>query len=190
MKLLVLRLLFFGLVPIGIFIFIKGIRLIRKAFNGKVLLSIPYLQNDGQFSVTKAGQFSVSQKGPIFKRTPIDKFKMHIYETSTNKELKLQFSLLRPHKNDFSTARVELFRFYASEGNYKIAFKEGSNIPKLESVIGNIMPLPTVDLSKYFIEIRESQSQIITFLAILIILLGIGGAIGGFVLGLLADAII
>lgn len=59
MLLISLKVLFFCLIPIGIFILVKGIRLLTKAFNGEVLATIPYLQEDGQFSVTKSGNFSV-----------------------------------------------------------------------------------------------------------------------------------
>lgn len=190
MNLILIRILFFCLIPIGIFILIKAIQLLRKAFNGKVILVIPYLQNGEQFSVTKAGNFSVWQKGQMFKRTPVDKFKLHIYEASTNEEINLNFSLLRPQTNNFSTGRMELYRFYAPVGNYKMEFREGSNISKLESAIGNIIPLSPADLSKYFIEIRESQSQLITLLAIPMLLVGVFGAVAGLVLGLLADQII
>jgi len=190
MKLILIQILFFCLIPIGIFILIKAIQLLKKAFNGKIVLEIPYLQQGGRFSVTNAGNFSIWQKGPMFKRTPIDKFKLYIYEVSTKEELKLHFSLLRPHTNNFSTGRMELYRFYAPIGNYKIKFREGSNVSKLESLVGNIIPIQSVDLTKYFIEIRESQSQLMTFLAIPMVLLGVFGTVGGFVLGLLADQII
>lgn len=185
-----IQILFFCLIPIGVFIMVKGIQLIRKAFNGKLLLEIPYLDKSGQFSITKEGYFSIWQKGQMFKRTPIDQFKLHIYEESTNEEIKLSFSLLRPQTNNFSTGRMELYRFRAPIGNYKIEFKDGSNISKIESMIGSIIPLQPVDSSKYFIEIRESHSQIITLIAIPMILLGVFGTVGGLVLGLLADQLI
>lgn len=190
MNLLLLKILFFCLIPIGIFILVKAIQILSKTFNGKVLLEIPYLQGSGNFCVTKAGNFSVWQKGQMFKKTPIDKFRLHIYEKSIKEEIKLNPSFLRPQTNNFSTGRMEVFRFYAPIGNYEIEFGEGSNVSKLESLIGNIIPLESADLSKYFIEIRESQPQIITFLAIPMILIGIFGAVGGLVLGLLADQII
>ena len=189
MKLILIRILFFCLIPIGIFILVKAIQLFRKTFNGKLIIEIPYLQNGGKFSVTKAGNFAIWQKGQIFKRTPVDKFKLHIVEELTKEEIKLNFSILRPHTNNFSTGRMELYRFYAPIGNYQIEFREGSNVSKLESFVSRIIPVKSVDLAKYFIEIRESQSQLMTFLAIPMILLGMFGTIGGLVLGILADQI-
>lgn len=189
MNLILIRILFFCLIPIGIFILIKAIQLFKKTFNGKILLEIPYLQIGGQFSVTEAGNFSVWQKGQMFKRTPIDKFKLYIYEKSTNEQVKLNSSFLRPRTNNFSTGRMEFYRFYAPIGNYEIEFREGSNVSKLESLIGHIIPLQSADLSKYSIEIRESQPQIISLLAIPMLLVGMFGTIGGLVLGILADQI-
>ena len=189
MKLILIRILFFCLIPIGIFILVKAIQLFRKTFNGKLIIEIPYLQNGGKFSVTKAGNFAIWQKGQMFKRTPVDKFKLHIVEQLTKEEIKLYFSILRPHTNNFSTGRMELYRFYAPIGNYQIEFREGSNVSKLESLVSSIIPVKSVDLAKYFIEIRESQSQLMTFLAIPMILLGMFGTIGGLVLGILADQI-
>src|SRR6218665_1262266 len=189
MTLILIRILFFCLIPIGISIFIRGIQLIRKSFNGKILLEIPYLHKSGRFTVTKAGYFSVWQKGQLLKRTPVHKFRPHINDESTKEGLKLSFSFLGLQTNNFSIGRMELYRFYAPIGNYKIELKEGTNISKFENLAGKLIPLPSVDLSLYFIEIRESQSQIITFLTIPMILLGAFGAVGGLVLGLLADQI-
>ena len=189
MNLILIRILFFCLIPIGIFILVKAIQLFRKTFNGKLIIEIPYLQNGGKFSVTKAGNFAIWQKGQMFKRTPVDKFKLHIVEQLTKEEIKLYFSILRPHTNNFSTGRMELYRFYAPIGNYQIEFREGSNVSKLESLVSSIIPVKSVDLAKCFIEIRESQSQLMTFLAIPMILLGMFGTIGGLVLGILADQI-
>ncbi len=189
MNLLLIRILFFCLIPIGIYILVKAIQIQNKTFNGKILIEIPYLEKGGQFSVAEAGNFSIWQKGQIFKRTPVDKFKLHIYDKSTKKEIKLNFSYLRPQTNGFSTGRMELYRFYAPIGNYEVEFGEGSNVSKLESLVSNIIPVQSADLSKYSIEIRQSQPQIISFLAIPMLLLGLFGIIGGLVLGLLADQI-
>ena len=190
MNVLLLRVLFFCLTPLGIFILIKGITLIRKAFNGKILLEVPYLENGGEFSITEAGNFSVWQKGELFKRTPVDKFKVRIFKAVTNEEIKLNTSLLSPRTNDFSTGRMELYRFFAPAGNYKIIFQQGSNVSGLESIIGSVLPIQPVNLSKYFIQIREAQPQINSLIAIPMILFGILGTVGGIILGVLAEQVV
>ncbi len=181
------KILFFSLIPIGIFILIKGIQLIKKTFYGKVLLEIPYLQKIGHFSVTKAGKISINHKGQSFRRTPIDKFTPHIYNEETHQEVKIHYSLIRPRTNDFSSGRMEVYYFYAPVGKYRLELKDEENLLKNEGVIANMTSAKPIDLSKYFIEIRETQSSVITFIAILLITFGGVGIIGGFVLGLLSD---
>lgn len=190
MNIILLRAFFFCLTPIGIFILIKGIAWIRKTFNGKILVEVPYLENRGEFSVIDVGNFSVWQKGEVFKRTPVDKFKVRIFKASTNEEIKLNASLLSPRTNDFSTGRMELYHFFAPVGSYKIMFQLGSNVSGFESLIGNILPMQPVNLSKYFIQVREAQPQINSLIAIPMILLGVLGTVGGIILGILAEQVI
>lgn len=190
MNVILLRVLFFCLTPLGIFILIKGITLIRKAFKGKILLEVPYLENGGEFSITEAGNFSVWQKGELFKRTPVDKFKVRIFKTITNEEIKLNASLLSPRTNDFSTGRMELYHFFAPVGSYKIIFQQGSNASGFENLIGSILPIQPINLSKYFIQIREAQPQINSLIAIPMILLGVLGTVGGIILGVLAEQVV
>ena len=190
MSIILLRVLFFCLSPIGIFILIKGITLIRKTFNGKILLEIPFLENSSEFSVTEAGNFSIWQKGEAFKRTPVDKFKVRIFKAITNEEIKLNTSLLSPRTNDFSTGRMELYHFFAPVGSYRIIFQQGSNVSGFGSLIGNMLPVQPINLSKYFIQIREAQPQINSLIAIPMILLGVLGTVGGIILGILAEQVI
>jgi hypothetical protein len=184
------RILFFSLIPAGIFLLVKGIQWIRRSFNGAVLLEIPYLQKNGQFAVLKAGYFSIWQKGRVLKRTPVNEFRPRIYNELTNEEVHLRFSLLRPQTNSFSVGRMERCTFFALPGNYKLELKEGASVSKLESWVAKAVPLPAIDLAKYFIQVRASQAPGFIFLAIPVMLLGAFGIIGGFVLGILASQII
>lgn len=61
------RIFFFCLMPIGVYILIKGIKLIRGSFNGKLISETPYSQKIANFSVEEKGIYAVWQKGPIFK---------------------------------------------------------------------------------------------------------------------------
>lgn len=188
-SIVVIRILFFCLIPIGIFILYRGIKILRCAFNGELLLELPYLKQVGEFTILKSGTYAVWQKGEAFKKTPLSKFGTHIYEKSNQQEIKLSHSLLSPHSNDFSNGRMEIYTFYATPGVYELKLTEGSSASGIQSVIAKLIPLPNADLSKYFIQIRESQSQWLTLLGIPIIILGGCGVIGGFALGILADQI-
>lgn len=189
MQLIIIKILFFCLIPIGVYIFLKAIKMLTKGFNGIMLIKIPYIQKEAQFIALNDGYFSVWQSGKLFRKTFIDQFKLHIVEESSNEEISINKSLLRPQANNFTTGRQEIYRFYAKKGHYKVEFREGSNISNVESFIENLIPLSEGDESKYFIEIRESQPQIYSALAIPLILLGVFCTVGGFVFGLIADQI-
>lgn len=189
MSITFIRILLFCLMPIGAFILYHGIKILRKAFNGKIMLEIPYLQQSGEFTISKHGIYSVWQKGEVFRKTPLDQFSTHVYEKATNKEISLSYSLMSPRTNDFSSGRMEMYTFSAQSGVYELKLTEGSSASNVGSFVSKLIPLPNADLSKYYIQIRESQSQLITLLGIPISLVGFGGLLGGLVMGILADQI-
>lgn len=190
MEIMYWRILFFCLIPIGVFLLVKGIRFLQKSLNGRVLLEMPYLQANGQFTIVKAGYFSIWQKGSLMKRTPIDQFRPAVYNELTKESLKISLSMMRPQVNSFSKGRIQIGTFHAQPGNYRLQIEKGSSVSKLESLLAGVIPLPGIDLTKYSIEVRTSQSPVFIFLAIPLILLGTFGIIGGLVLGLLADQMI
>ncbi|MEO5911620.1 MAG: hypothetical protein ABIP95_12075 [Pelobium sp.] len=184
---LYIRIFFFCLIPIGAFILYHGIKILRKSFNGKVMIEMPYLQQKAEFTIIKSGIYSIWQKGELFRKTPLDQFSTHIYEKASQQELNLMYSLMSPRSNDFSSGRMEIYTFDATPGVYELRLESGSSVSAVASFVFKLVPLPSIDLSKYFIQVRESQSQLFTLLGIPICLAGGFGIIGGFVLGLLAD---
>ncbi|MDE4455714.1 hypothetical protein [Psychrobacter sp. DAB_AL62B] len=189
MSILTLKILLFCLVPVGLFILFKGIMLLRNTFTGKVLLDLPYLDRVGCFTISKSGIYSIWQKGPLFKKTPIAKFRPQIRNTSTDQVINLSDSLMSPRSNNFSSGSIEMFTFNADAGDYELKLVAGSSVSSFQKIIGDVLPLADMDLKKYAIEVRKSQSQWLTMLSIPIMLLGFTCTLGGFVLGLLADQI-
>jgi len=188
-SILTYRILFFTLIPLGLLILIKAIKILISAFNGQVLLRLPYNDNIGAFTITKAGYHSIWQKGPMLKKTPLAKFRPHIRNTVTGEVIPIHRSIMSPRSNSFSNGEMEIFTFHAPKGNYEMSLVAGSSISSVLRLVGSALPLPDMDTSKYSLEIRESQSQFLTFLAIPLILLGIAGMAGGLVLGLVAEQI-
>lgn len=189
MSVLTYRILFFTLIPLGLLILIKAIRILISAFNGKILLQLPYNDNVGAFTITKAGFHSIWQKGPMLKKTPLAKFRPQIRNTVTGEVIDLYRSLMAPRSHGFSTGKMEIFTFHAPKGDYEMSLVAGYSISGLQRLVGNAIPLAEMDTTKYSLEIRESQSQFLTFLTIPMILLGVAGMAGGLVLGLIADQI-
>lgn len=185
MSILTVRILLFCLIPIGIFILFHGIKFLRKSIYGRIILEFPYSSKTERFKIEKPGIYSIWQKGEMFKITPVNEFKPYIYCESTAEKINLRYSLLSPRVNDFSTGRMELFTFKAKEGLYRIELKVGSSIFGLQRMLS----IKSGDTSKYFLQIRESQSQIFAFLGIPMCLIGGFGILGGLIVGILADKI-
>ena len=190
MPVLFYRILFFALVPFGVYLLIKGIRQVRKCFYGDLLLELPYLDQAGLFEVKKAGIHSIWFKGQLYRRIPSDQFRPKIINSVTDEELVLSYSLLAPSITGFGDGRVEVLKFFALPGQYRIMLEEGSSVPKLLAVLFRFAKsIKPIDPAQFFIQVRESQTRILTFIGIPMILLGAGGIIGGIVLGSLAHEI-
>ena len=186
----VIQLFFFCLIPVGIFILIRAIRLVKKSFNGDIILEIPFSGKISDFEITKPGVYSIWHKGQIFRKAPLHLFKPSVRNSISSEEIALIPSVFRPNTNNGRTGRTELFRFSAAAGKYQLKLMEGSSITQFEQAISNLFPLKTVDLANYFIQIRESQP--LYYVVIGIFLLAPAGflIIGGLVSGILADQLI
>ena len=185
-----LKILLFCLVPIGFFILFKGIKLLMNGFNGKVLLELPYNNRAGLFTISKSGTYSIWQKGPLFKKTPVAKFRPQVRNTANSQVIKLHYSILSTRVNGFSDGRMQLFTFKADTGNYELILGAGTSVFSFQDILAKAIPLADIDLEHYFIQVRESQSELVNLLSILIILLGAGCTVAGFVLGSFADTLI
>jgi len=189
MKVVVLRIIFFCLIPIGIFILIKIIRFVKKSFIGEIILEIPFTQKNARFVITKAGIYSIWQQGQYLRKMPVDKFSPLVQNELTMERVKLTPSVFRPNSNDGITFKMELFRFSASEGKYRIEITEGSSVSKIESIISSLVPAKMIDYDKYYIQIRESQPFYFVIIGILLLILAAFLIIGGLVFGILANQV-
>jgi hypothetical protein len=190
MSLIIFRILFFCLVPVGIFILVKAIRMLKGVFNGEVLAEIPFTQKEVRFEVKKAGVYAVWQKGRLFQRTPVDKFALQIHREPSGEQVPLHISIFRPHLNGMDTGRMEMNRFSAEPGSYLLQIVEGSSVSFFERVFSSVIPGKPVNYSEYFIQVRESRPVYYILAAIPLFTLCGFCIIGGFVAGLLAPDIL
>lgn len=190
MSVLLIRILLFSCVPIGIVVLVKAITMIRRSIYGAVILEIPYLDGSGKFAIQEQGNFSIWHKAPLIKWVPVEKYKPSIYAEQSGEQIPLSYSITGMHANGFYEGRIETFVFEAAPGNYILRLTAGSSITGLQKMAAKIIPVNTnAGLSKHFIQIRKSQPQLLLFLSIPLTILGVGGILGGFVLGLLADQV-
>ena len=180
-----IRFLFLGLIPLGTALLIFSVRLVRKSWSGKVILEIPYTLKSAEFSLDKPGNYAIWHQGRFFTRAPLDEFRPEVTDLSTGDRLRLSSRLFRPHGNNGRNARMELFRFKALPGTYRLELKEGSSISGAENRLIGTIPAKRVEDESYFIQIRESQSRLLSLTGIIGMVLGGLCITGGLVSGIL-----
>jgi hypothetical protein len=179
MTTILLRILFFLLIPLGIFFIVKGIKLARKAFSGAILLEIPYSQRTGQFTITTPGAFTIWQKGKFQKQGVATNLQPIIRHATTQQEVPVYSVRSQVYSNNGSVGRLQLFSFSAQEGSYTLQLVEGSGRVNMGSFFSKILPSKPLDLSKYFIQVSERQPTYFIVFGVLLILLGAFAVIGG-----------
>lgn len=180
------QLLLLGFIPVGIVILIFSIKLVKKTYSGNVILEIPYAQKSAEFTLDKPGNYSIWHRGQFFKKAPLDEFKPEITDLSTGLGIKLSSRLFRPNVNNGRNARMEIFRFSALPGKYRLELKDGSSISRAEQRVIDTIPAGMVDEDKYFIQVRESQQLLLSLSGIAGIVLGGLCITGGLVSGILS----
>ena len=190
MSLIVFRILFFCLVPFGIFILVKTIRMIKGVFTGEVITEIPFTQKEVEFEISRPGVYAIWQKGQLFRKTPVDKFRPILTSVSSGAEIPLPKSFFSPYLNGFDTGRMEMNRFDAEPGRYRLTLVEGTNTSLFEKIFLNIIPAKSVDYSQYYIQVRESLPVYYMFAAIPLFAISAFCIIGGLVAGFMAPSIL
>lgn len=181
------QIFFFCLIPVGAFILISAIKMLKKTFSGEIILEIPYSLKISTFEITKPGVYAIWHKGQIFRKAPLNKFKPLIRNTVTKEEIMLSPSFFRLNSNNGRTGRMELFRFSAPSGKFQLELMEGTSVTLLEQAISGLFPLKKVDIENYFIQVRESQPFYYVLIGIPLISLAGFMIIGGLVFGILAE---
>jgi hypothetical protein len=185
-----IRILFFCLVPVGIYLLILSIGMVRKGFNGAILVEIPFAARRVNFTIPKPGDYAIWQKAPLFQKVPVDTFKPVITHQSTGEKAMLSASFSRASSNDGSTGSMELFTFPARAGDYTLELTEGSSISALESMVGKAIPTKKVNAGQYFVQVRENPPFYYAIVGIPLIVVSGLLIVGGFVLGMLAHQMV
>jgi len=188
MTLLTVRILFFCLIPIGIIIMVKVVKLLIKNVNATIITETPFTQKEIEFTILKSGKFAIWQSGPLFTKTPVGSFDIKIISQSNSTSIPLYRSVFGPSVSGFKTARMQLYNFEANAGKYTMRLDdaEASGFTK---VLSSLIPAQPVNPEKYFIQVRESRPAILIFIYIPLLLVGFFCIVGGFILGLLADQV-
>ena len=182
------RILMFSMIPLGIFLLVKVIRMLKKTFSGKIIAEIPFQQKKTSFELTESGQYAIWQKGQLFRKTPVGDFSLEIRDENGN-PVRLNPTWFRVHKNGWDTARTELKKFRAAAGNFTLLILDQPDGNLLQQMLKDNLPVKPVDQSQYFIQITESQPVYYFLIAIPLLTLSGFLIIVGFVAGLVGPQI-
>ncbi len=164
--------------------------MLKGMFNGEVIAEKLFTDKEILFEVRKAGVYAVWQKGRLFQRTAADRFTLKLFREPSGEPVSISMSIFRPHINSLDTARMELSRFSAEAGNYRLQVVEGSSVSWLERLVLKIFPAKPIDYSQYYLQVRESRPAYYIIAAIPLFVLCGFCIIGGFVAGFMAPYIL
>ena len=189
MNLAILQILFFVCIPIGIGLLIVGIKMIYKVFNTNILAEIRMSAESVNFEITKSGSYAIWVKAPVFQRNYLDKVKIKIYNQDKQEYKELWYNIFSTQSNNGSVGKMKFLTFNAEAGNYKAELSEGTNLWTTERILARALPVKEADINNCFFQVRENTSWYYGLSGILLIVLGAGGSMAGFVLGLLTEKI-
>ena len=188
MEPILFRILMFSMIPIGIFLLVKVIRMLKKTFNGKIITEIPFQQKSSTFELPESGHYAIWQKGQLFRKTPIGDFKLQIQDESGT-IIRLNPTWFSVHKNGWDTGRSELKKFTAPAGKFTLSILDQTDSNFLRKMLKDTLPVKPVDQNYYFIQIRESQPVYYFLIAIPLLTLSGFLMIIGLVAGLVGPQI-
>jgi len=160
-----LQILFFSGIPIGIFLLVVGIKMLRKFFSSQnTVMEIPLSDKTMDFEIIKQGRYAVWVKAPVFQKNHLDKVKLQLYNKDKQEYIKLWHIFVRPQSNNGSAGQLKYLFFRAEAGNYRAEIVEGSNICKTLIFIEKLMLILTLvysrfkeaDMNKCFFQVREN----------------------------------
>ncbi len=182
------RILCFCLVPVGIYLLVQTIRMLRKTFSGQVLAEVPLSQEAATFSIPATGTYALWLNAELLSRFP-GQYRFNISHEIGGQQVPLHTSVFNPHVNGFKTGRMELYKFSAQSGSYRLSVDKTTGNTNAITAALNWLAGQPADAGRYAIQVRESQPTYKMFLSIPMFTLSLGCIIGGFVLGCLAPQV-
>ncbi|MFD2866069.1 hypothetical protein [Mucilaginibacter antarcticus] len=115
---------------------------------------------------------------------------MELTREPSGEEVALPKSFFSPHLNGMDTARMEMNRFSADSGIYKLKVIEGTSASLFEKLFSKLFPAKNLNYTQYFIQLRESRPVYYIIAAIPLFTISAFCIIGGLVGGFLAPVIL
>ncbi|MGI4865789.1 MAG: hypothetical protein ACRYFZ_17835 [Janthinobacterium lividum] len=187
---LLARLAFIALIPLGIYLLIKAIKLIGASFFGAFIAEAKLAQKLVGLAIPEEGLYVIWLRGSKSQVLSIEGFQPTVWENSTRLLVPLDATIGRMQASDSDGFRMKVFSFSASAGSYTL---DTGELPKVPAVSGAVMRFFTgqpIDPGTFVVQVRKTKPAIYGIFGILLCIVSGFLIIGGIVFATLADQII
>ena len=184
------RLVFVALVPLGVFVLIKAIKLIRVTFFGDILAEAKLSQQRVDLLLPAEGLYAIWLKGGRMQVPSGQSFRPTIWEKTTKAFVQLNPTLgqVRAHGSD--VYRVQLFTFSAPAGSYTLEMGELPPVGKSAGALASLFASKASDPSTLVAQVRATKPFYYGVLGILLCVASGFLLLGGIIGSILADKIV
>ncbi len=187
---LLARLAFIALIPLGIFLLIKAIKILRASFFGDVIAEAKLAQKLVALAIPEEGLYAIWLRGSKSQVLSAEGFRPVIRENATQRYVPLDSTIGRVHASDSNGFRMKLFTFPASPGNYTLDTGELPKVPTISGALTRFFTGRPIDPAEFVAQVRKTEPAIYGIFGILLCIVSGFLIIGGIIFTTLADKII
>ena len=184
---LLARLAFIALIPLGIFLLVKAIKLIRASFFGDIIAEAKLAQKQIGLAISEEGLYSIWLRGSKSQVLSVEGFRPTVWENSTRRLLPLDATIGRMQASDSDGFRMKVFSFSASAGSYTLDTGELPKVPTVSGAVARFFAGKPIDPSTFVVQVRKTAPTIYGVFGILLCIVSgfllIGGIVFASVIG-------
>jgi hypothetical protein len=187
---LFVRLVFVALVPLGVFVLVKAIKLIRATFFGDIVAEAKLSQEQADLLLPVEGLYAIWLKGGRLQVPAVQSLRPAIWEKTTKVLVQLDptVGLVRAHGSE--GYRVQLFTFSAPAGSYTLDMGELPAAGKSSGALASLFSSNASDPSTLVAQVRATKPFYYGVLGILLCVVSGFLLLGGIIGSILADKIV
>jgi len=189
---LLARLAFIALIPLGIFLLIKAIKLIRASFFGDIIAEAKLVQQLVALAIPEEGLYSIWLRGSKSQVLSVEGFRPTIWENTTRLLVPLAATIGRMQASDSDGFRTKVFSFSASAGSYTLDVSELPTVPTVSGAVARFFTGKPIDPATLVVQVRKTKPTFYGVFGILLCIVSgfllIGGIVFAIVIGEIINA--
>lgn len=176
MSVVLWSILFFAMIPAGIALLVIGVRMVSATWGKANVADVSFAHPKTSFTITEPGSYSIWIQIPMLKRIDLFRYTLAIRD-DMGRRVRLMHPAFSMKINSVDTQRREIYRFDLREGTYELEIAEDPGARSVWNAAG---------ASDTYVQIKRSTAYGWLLLQVLLLVVGLGSIIVGFVLGLKA----